>query len=198
MLLRTNIHFGPFWTTIGQTWNDIRPKTCSLHHTRLIFIWYRFRCCRSPGTSPRTPITQARWISRDLRNSFYTISRAWAGNLDTEMHAGSINAKWTTEHTCFDRILIERVARLYEALTGFYWDNPCNLPMGKTHSDKKSRTDIQYKTMYMYSEQTLRDHSSANLVCLTNAFFKNCLVFRHKECEHSLVFPFMFGRSHKF
>ncbi len=60
-----------------------------------------------------------------MRNSFYVISRILTSNLATEVRVGPIDAEWTTEHTCFDGIPIERTARLYEALTGFHWDNPC-------------------------------------------------------------------------
>ncbi len=55
----------------------------------------------------------------------YVTSRISTGNLDTEVRMDSIDAEWTTEHTCFDRIPIERIVRLYEALFGFHWDKPC-------------------------------------------------------------------------
>ncbi len=47
------------------------------------------------------------------------MSRITTSNLATEVRVGSIDAEWTTEHTCFDGIPIERIACLYEALTGF-------------------------------------------------------------------------------
>ncbi len=89
----------------------------------------RFESRTNPALAVRlatlAPIVQARRISRSLRNSFYVISRISSSNLATEVRAGSIDAEWTTEHTCFDRIPIERIARQNEALTGFHWDNPC-------------------------------------------------------------------------
>ncbi len=60
-----------------------------------------------------------------LKHPSYVTSRNSAGNLTTEVRVGSIDAEWTTEHACFDGIPIECVARLYKALTGFHWDNPC-------------------------------------------------------------------------
>ncbi len=97
--------------------------------TRWFFLFhsYRFRHCRSPGTSCRVPITWACRISRGLGNSFYAISCISAGNLAIEVHLGSVDTEWTTKHTCFDGILIERIARLYKALNGFYWDNSCTM-----------------------------------------------------------------------
>ncbi len=138
-LLPSNNHFKPFWTAVGRklffkcgTISTVKHSSAHTARFGLVrcvdsssFIRYRFHCCRSPGTSPRAPITRARRISRGLRNSSYVISHISAGNLAIEVRAGFIDAEWTTKHTCFDGILIERVAHLYEALTGFHWDNPC-------------------------------------------------------------------------
>ncbi len=65
------------------------------------------------------------FFGRGRRNSFYITSHISPGNLATEVCMGSIDTEWTTEHTCFDGILIECIVCLCKALTGFHWDNPC-------------------------------------------------------------------------
>ncbi len=65
------------------------------------------------------------FFGRGRRNSFYITNRISVGNLCTEVRVGSIDTKWTTEHTCFDGIPIESVACQYEGLTGFHRNNPC-------------------------------------------------------------------------
>ncbi len=62
---------------------------------------------------------------RGRRNSFCVTSCISAVNLATKVRVGSTNAEWTSEHTCFNGILIKHVACLYKALIGFHWDNPC-------------------------------------------------------------------------